>query len=367
MKRFLFLCLIVWSNYPDAQGQVVLNLQLPPAGITVKEQLWNMSLVNSGAYDLSVQLEMTMTDVANNQRVLTAITRDIIIPKGAKQIRQADIMPVTYNIVNTSYPVDANPSGFLPVGIYNICYTVVATGGHEKELISDECETVEIEPLSPPVLVIPSDMEKVETGRPLFSWTPPSPLSLFSRLSYDFTLVEVSPLQSPGEALQQNIPICFIPGVNFTSVQYPATLTELDTAKTYAWKIKAKNNERSIADSEIWTLTVVKKNNSEKSISYADYAKLKNQQDAAYITMNGVLNYQYNNESNDAGVHIRIYDITAAQRSVIFESDETLTSGANFKTLTLKKSLLTDGNMYLLELSDNQKEKSYLKFAYKKK
>ncbi|MBO9573619.1 MAG: hypothetical protein J7497_15635, partial [Chitinophagaceae bacterium] len=310
MKKIIFVLLLGICN-SLSYSQVVMNLQLPPAGITTKEQLWSISLVNSGSYDLNVTLEMQFTDAANNQRVFTAVTNQITLAKGVKQIRQADIMPVTYNIINSSYNVDANPSGLLPVGVFNVCYTVVSTGGHMQELVSDECETIEVEPLSPPILIYPSDAEQLETSRPLFTWSPPAPINLFSRLNYELTLVEVLPLQSPSDAVQQNIPLYFSPDINFTNLQYPATLKELDTAKIYAWRIKAKNNYQPIANSEVWTFSVLNKNTTlPKRINYSDYVKPAPQQNASYFVCDGIVNYQYNNIINDSILRVRIYDIT---------------------------------------------------------
>ncbi|HEY1202167.1 MAG TPA: hypothetical protein VGE79_14340, partial [Niastella sp.] len=46
------------------QAQVILNLQLPPMGLTVKPQLWNMSLVNTGTGNYNVRVEVVLTDVS---------------------------------------------------------------------------------------------------------------------------------------------------------------------------------------------------------------------------------------------------------------------------------------------------------------
>lgn len=366
MKKIL-LALILGISNNCLFAQVVMNLQLTPVGLISKEQLWNISLVNSGSQDISVRLEMLFTDVSNNQRVFTAVTREIVIPKGVKQIRQADILPITYNIINPSYNVDANPSGFLPIGVYTACYSVVSTGGHGYEYVSDECETIEVEPVSPPMLIVPSDVERVETLRPLFTWSPPSPASLFNRLNYEFRLVQVLPTQSSAEALQQNIPVYVTSNLNSTNFQYPATLAELDTGKVYAWRVSARSSTQQIANSEIWTFTVRKEQQGRGTVvSYGDYSKTENSPGASYITCKESINYQYNNSFNDTAAVVRIYDISGSTRKMIYQNVEPTDVGINYKSIRLKGAAFVTGRMYLLEINNSRKEKSYLKFLYNK-
>ena len=367
--KYITLFIACTIAYKLAFTQVVMNLQLPPAGIVTKEQLWNLSLVNPSGQDLSVQLEMQLTDVSNNQRVLSGITKEFILPKGVKQVRQADIMPISYNVINTSYPVDANSTGFLPTGIYNVCFSVITIDVHGNEILSDECETIEIEPLGPPALVLPSDMEEVDVARPLFTWTPPAPVNLFSRLNYDFTLVEILPTQTPADAIQQNIPLCFVNDINFTNFQYPATLRELDTSKLYAWRVKAKNNTQVVANSEIWSFTVLNREVANKqSKAYSDYTKLVKQQDPSPVVCKRSLNYEYDNEINDTSVILNIYDITGPRRSKVLEINEFLDLGRNFKNISLLDIPgFVPGRVYLLELINSKKEKWHMKFEFKKK
>ncbi len=57
---------------------------------------------------------MVMTDAATNQQVLTGTSRIFSIGRGVKQLRPADITPVTYNAANPNYITDSRPDGFLP-------------------------------------------------------------------------------------------------------------------------------------------------------------------------------------------------------------------------------------------------------------
>lgn len=368
MKYFLTWLMVAGISSLN-YAQVAINLQLPPAGLSVKDQLWNLSLVNSGGQPLLVQLEMQLSDASTNQRVLTAVTREFLLPKGVKQIRSADIMPITYNVVNPSYPVDASPNGLLPVGVFNICFTATAGATHGERL-SDECETIEVEPLSPPTLMLPADQEVVEYSRPQFSWIPPAPVNLFNRLSYDLVLVEVLPTQSPADAIVQNIPVLLLPNIGFNSVQFPHSVRELDTAKTYAWRIKANNNGLPIANSETWIFKIAKPNSDKNSaVKRYDYTKLSRTEDAAFSSCDGQLYFQYTHNLNDTAVSIKIFDVSKAKKIPVPLDDKQMTVryGVNFQTLNLDDhAALINQHMYLMELTNASEEKWYLKFRFSK-
>ena len=351
------------------QAQVILNLQLPPMGLTVKPQLWNMSLVNTGTVNFDVRVEVVLTDVSTGQRVLTGTSTIFSLPKGVKQVRMADVVPVTYSIGNPGYMVDPGQDGFLPVGVFTVCYSVV-TVGEVPEKLSEECETVEVEPVSPPQLVMPADNEELVVTRPVFAWLPPAPYNSPNSLLYDWLLVEVQPTQSAADAIQQNIPVLARGNVSFTSFQYPLSMAELDTAKTYAWRITAKNNSSAIANSEVWTFRIKKDNpDSKTNTPTAYFARLHKEEGAAYVLCNGILRFEYTNEINSNEVGIKIIDISSAARKqiVLDSSTYTVRMGQNFMQLDLRDTPgMISKHMYLLELRNAKQEKWYLRFEYRK-
>lgn len=364
---FLFIFLIIGSR---SYNQVIMHLQLPPGGIVLKDQLWNLSLVNPSDVGEYLQVEVQLVDASNNQRILTGISRQFYMPKGAKQLRQADLWPITYNVLNTSYGVDVSASGFLPIGIFNVCYSLLSSNHIGVERVGEECELIEVEPVSPPMLVLPGDQEEVETGRPLFTWAPPAPVSLFNRLNYDLSLVEVQRNQTPVDAISKNIPVLFMPDLSTTSLQYPFTLAELDTAKLYAWRVKAKNNNLTVANSETWSFRIARANNDEAPREDSHhYIKLKRDPDGSIFTCRGNLRFEYNNEINDTMAIIRLYDITSAKRRELQLRDNNIAVayGLNLKEIALDENAgVVDRRIYMLELSNARNETWYLKFRYQK-
>lgn len=240
MKKKLLLVLGLITGY-GLQAQVVISLQLPPLGLTIKPQLWNMSLINTTGAAIMVDVQMVMTDAGTGQTVMTAATPSFLLPAGAKVINANTVAPISYT-AGAGYTIDANPNGFLPVGVYNICYNVTRRTDHISDQVADECITAEVEPISPPQLIQPGDSDRVLLRRPFFTWLPPTPYNTFSNLLYDWVLVEVQPTQSAADAIQQNVPVFLQSNISFTGLQYPLSMPELDTNKLYAWRVTAKNN-----------------------------------------------------------------------------------------------------------------------------
>ncbi|MBO9634004.1 MAG: hypothetical protein J7578_12890 [Chitinophagaceae bacterium] len=370
MKKIYCLFAAMLCALLCANAQVVIQLQVPPLGLTIKPQLWNLALVNATRESMTVRLDMVMTSVSTNQQVLSGTTRTFILPEGGKQLQVKDVLPVTYNPGSAVVAVDPNPDGFLPVGIFNICYTLIGSKkGVQDEVLAEACETFEIEPLSPPSLVMPANEDHVETTRPLFTWLPPMPAQLFNTLRFDLTLVEVYPTQAPADAVQQNVPVTMQGNIPVTSFQYPQSMPELDSSKTYAWRVVARNGVMPVANSEIWTFKVRRfATDSSVSLSRGYFSKLRREDDASYVITGDNVRFSYEHETSDTLVNMKLTDISGATRKVVSLEDPLLKVryGQNLMTLDLEKYGLTNMHIYLFELTNARKEKWYLKFEYRK-
>ena len=369
MKKSILCCLVLVSCC-FAQAQVLIKTQLPPVGLVLKSQLWNLSIVNTGSQSLTVQVEMLVTSTSTNQKVFTGTTKMLTLTRGLNRITPVSAAPVSYNVLSPDYNINVNQEGFLPVGIYTVCYNILHVRNDAAERIAEECETVEIEPVRPPMLVFPSDNEKVEQARPLFNWLPPAPVSLFNRLLYDMVLVEVFPTQSLTDAVQKNIPVYRAQNLFIANLQYPLSLPELSVKKTYAWQVTAKSGNSPIGKSEVWAFTLKQENTVVTTKEDASsYSKMKMEPEASYTISKGVLKYAYVNELNDKEVTVRIFDITKpGQKEMLLDaSTVSLQFGENFKEMDFtEQGGLVDKHLYLLELVNSQNEHWYLRFEYKR-
>jgi hypothetical protein len=368
MKKYILLGLLTafcWKGY----AQVLINLNLPPEGLTLKSQLWNLSIVNTAGQDIQVQIEISMINASNNQQVLTATTRVMDVPKGLKVLHASEVAPVNYNNMSPGMNVDGGQEGFLPVGTFQLCYSVIRIDREVSEKVAEECETAVIQPVSPPQLVNPTDSEGIELPRPFFNWIPPSPYQLFTGLVYDFNLVEVQPLQTGAEAVQQNIPLETQSNLTATNLQYPLSLPELDTGRLYAWQITARSAGSEVARSDVWTFRVKKHSPDSTRRPSLNYSRLKRESDASYTICSGTLYYEYLNELNDRSVPFSIYDISdASRRQLALDSSlVVLHFGQNLGVMDFTvDNTLKDKRMYLLEFINSKNEHWYLKFQFRK-
>lgn len=367
--RKIFLLFIGMLLAVVMQAQVVLTLQLPPLGLTIKPQLWNLSLINTSNEAMNVRIEMEMTDIATGLRVFKGTTRMFSLPRGTKQVLPGDVMPITYEAGNPGYTVNLNPDGFLPIGVFNICYVVLKVNNDAPEQLSEECITLEVEPLSPPQLIIPADSEYVEFTRPFFAWMPPAPVNSYSTMLYDWILVEVQPTQSAADAIQQNIPVFTQQNLMQTTLQYPLAIPELDSSKLYAWRIIAKNLSSPVANSEIWTFRVRKyEQDTIRTLSPGYFAKLYRGENSSYTICTGILRIEFQNDQNTHDAALRIVDISSRQKGIQLDSATySVKYGQNFIQVDLREtSGMVNNHIYHVELTTAKNEKWFLKFEYRK-
>ena len=180
MKKLILLVILMHFFY--AQAQLVVNVQLPPSGVIQKSQLWNIQVTNTSLNNVSVTINMTMINNETGEHVLTASTGIVSFIPGNTMLNATALLPIQYNIVSANNTMDGSPEGFLPAGSFTICYDFnLATV--QKASIARECNTVNIEPLSPPQLLLPENQTDIDTSAlPQFSWLPPAPLTLFTNL-----------------------------------------------------------------------------------------------------------------------------------------------------------------------------------------
>jgi hypothetical protein len=347
-KRFttlVFLVLVAFS----VNAQLSLTVQEPPSGVVQKNQLWNMSVIYSGTNTINVTIGLSLVDLSDNQPVLTAFTRPITLSKGIRQLRLADISPVDYTFQSPAFSRLTN--NFLPVGNYSACYTIYSGDSHAT-ILSDNCITLEVLPLSPPQLTMPADSAIIENLYPQFSWLPPVPPSLFIDLNYDILVTEVRNDQTPGAAIQENIPVYNARRLMTVVNNYPSSNKSLDTGKVYAWRVIAKNGENFAAQSDVWTFKLATRKPQTLVPPNGIYIELKN--DGNYSNTNII-------EDNILGIKYYSYDKThdAVVRffnesgDIIKEIKKTLQYGNNFIVFKLDHAFGKEA-IYFIEVTDLQ-------------
>lgn len=351
---FLPMCLYGWS-------QLSMTLQVPPTGVLVKPQLWNIAFVNSSTAG-EIEIDLVLTNIRTGEVALTATTNPILITNGAQQITSSNIT------VQYDYPSalisDHSPDGFLAIGTFNACYTVHGdiVGGKSGAL--NECTDIVVEPVSPPTLTIPCNGCYAESATPLFTWLPAAPINLFTNLTYEMKLVEVLPGQASSEAIQINAPVLLQDGNTNSFFNYPTSGTWLDTTKTYAWQVIAKSANEDASQSEIWTFKLKSDSVVLDPISKNPYVRLKQSISSAATFCDGNLNFQYRNEASDSTVSFTVYSLSDnSLYATVKTGILTLKEGDNYLSILLfDDKRFVSGDSYLLELINSEGEKWKMKF-----
>lgn len=368
MKKILIL--VVMFVALQAKSQLLVNLQLPPNGVMQKSQLWNMTLTNTGTATLSLHIELMFTDILNSMQIMSAATQIVTIAPGTTQMNNSLLLPIQYNVLSTSYNIDASPNGLLPVGDFEVCYSFMSHSSDAVEKIAEECQELIIEPLSPPQLVYPYDQSVIETKSPQLIWLPPMPVNLFTNLKYDLDLVEVFLNQSPADAIQQNLPVFHQQGIAGTTLLYPVNAPMLELNKQYAWRIIAKSNEALVGQSETWMFSIGEFSSGDSLGSIElPFAKLKKDDRGGYAIFVNELKFDYLNENADPIWNLVVYDLSTTEKKQVSLTMDSivLKPGQNLvKYDVSNNSDFIDKHLYLLEIINSRKESWRLRFEFRK-
>jgi len=362
MYRRSLLAVCLSLGMTALQAQISMTLQVPPAGVLVKNQLWNMLLVNSGASSATVRVQLTLMDERNNTPVLTAMSAPLLLTHGARQLQAKDLSPIQYNYSGPSFHADQDPNGLLPVGSYQACYTVMAPEKGNAPRV-ENCIQVNVDPLSPPLLNTPADEAHLFTTYPQFTWLPPAPVGLFNDLSYDLIVVEVLPGQGKADAIQQNIPVYSAGFVKDLYSNYPSSYRALDTAHLYAWRIIALNNGLPAAMSDIWTFRVVTPPVPGLKHKEQPYIELQRGLDPSVASTGASIKFTYENVAADSVVAYTITSLEDPGSPVVQQGRLNLSRGRNFLELSLNGGAYAARKAYLFSLVNGRNETWTVKFT----
>lgn len=337
-------------------GQVTVSAQLPPGGMVQKEQLWNLVIVNNTRDFAEINIKLTLQDALSGQVVMSANTGSLLLSKGVKVITNADMQPVTYNYFTADFS-----GNFLPMGAYLACYGIYYTRGEAEESLSDECIKFTIDPLSPPLLNTPFNQDTVQTSYPLFTWMPPTPVNMFSNLNYDVIIAEVPDGQSPSESIENNTPIYTTNNLTQPMVTYPPGFTKLETGKTYAWQVIAKNSFSYAAKTDVWTFIVDERPEPPTTPATNTYLLLENDLKDTYIITNRQLHIKYTSFDIEHKAAILFSD---TQGNKVFIVKQKIFQGDNYFIIDLNNRFQKDV-IYNATITDMPGKKRAIQFRIK--
>lgn len=348
MVKCIYILLIFLLIHWDSKGQLSITMQELPTGIVEKHQLWNLTVLYPGQNPINIHIEMTLMNVEYNQPVFSATSRTFSVSRGINVLRMPDVSPINYNYFSTG--LSGLNESFIPIGNYKVCYTIYSNDNHLEGPLAEDCMSLEIQPLSPPLLSMPENSVSIYERYPQFSWIPPTPIFLFNDLNYELLLAEVREDQTPEMAIQENIPLYQARRLQANFNSYPSTAKGLDTGKVYTWRIIAKNGESFAAMSEAWTFRVIANIPGGKvpeTVSFIEVKKNNNASNSAIIDKDqlGIKHYSYGK------TYEAIIKIFNEKGSLILKEKRTVQYGNNFFLIKLNKKFVENA-LYMVELND---------------
>src|SRR5947207_11697799 len=111
MKRKILSGIIVLMPFL-VKAQFSITTLLHNNNILLKEQLWNVIIINNGNDIAELKLEVDVKDMLG-QSVMNAHTNKFIAGKGAKMISVKEVQPLVY-----SYTANKFSGNYVPCGSY---------------------------------------------------------------------------------------------------------------------------------------------------------------------------------------------------------------------------------------------------------
>lgn len=332
------------------RAQVTLQPGIAAAGLVQKNQLWNIMAVNSGTAAYDCRLRLVLTDRITGQEIFTASTAQFSLPKGARQLNVNTLTPIQYNYLSGT--ASNSLQTLLPAGMYNACYSIISIAPKE-ETLAEECVQFDAEPLSPPMLVFPSDSSVLDVAPAQFSWTPPLPAEMFSRLHYEVLITEINEGQKADEAIQQNIPFYSEGSVINNTLNYPGSAGHFEKNKWYAWQVVARDDNSYAGKSEVWVFKISEEPKKKDDPGlYIVLSSVKNEYGTYYLKENKVGVKYYSFDKTHTAT-IRILD---GSGTIVQQLEKQIIYGDNTFIVTLNNTI-KKGELFRLELTEGAVKK----------
>lgn len=358
MKKYFLTTLVLTLSFAIMQAQVTLQPNIPPVGIIQKSQLWNVLVVNSSTTTYpDCRLRLLLRDRITGQEILTATTGIFSIEAGAKQLNTNVLNPIQYNYLTGSSNISLQ--SLILAGSYTACYSLSS-----KYIdVVEDCVPFDAEPLSPPMLIFPSDSSVLDVAPTQFSWTAPTPANMFDRLHYEVVITEIQEGQKADEAIQQNLPFYIEENVLSNSLSYPSSAPSFLKNKWYAWQVIARDDKAYAGKSEAWVFIINSKKEDQK-INSDSYILVKNNTEETGISYikNNTLLIKYYNYEKEQTKEIKLLD---ANNKIIQIEKVLLKYGENFLSFVLSNRFKPNLIYKILLPFDNNTHSTTLFSIYK--
>ncbi|MBN1200169.1 MAG: hypothetical protein JXA23_12510, partial [Bacteroidales bacterium] len=238
--------------------EVFIRLNLPPIDQFTINDLFNVQVINNSGKDLQIFLKGTVAE-ATKGMLFDGRSAVFTLPAGFNGLPAFSLLePVKINYTDKRTESYVLRTGTVPPGEYTICIKVI--DAQTQEELGEDCIQTELIAPMAPELIFPENESKVDEMYPLFTWSPPTPVSIKVIIAFVLKIVELLPHQTVAQALASNPAWFRQDRISGTSFQYPANARPFEQGKSYAWQVTAytQDGEQIAAPSEPYSFSVKK-------------------------------------------------------------------------------------------------------------
>lgn len=359
-NRFLISLVLVLNHPIISLSQIVLSPTYSnPYELKVND-LYTVQIINSG---IKENLKL-LIDVTAGVQIYHSETAPFLCETGVSSFTLNNFQ-IKQSIFSNSpiYEITKN-TGLFPAGDYYICYKLINLTTLEE---MHNCINYEVSPITPILLLNPSQNSTVNTLYPQLMWLAPTPI-LSNNFPYTIRIVELQANQSCYEAIKRNFEVFKVSDYNQTNILYPMNAMPLEYNKNYCWQVVTQVNRK--VDSEVWGFTPKFDSTEEdaKIIFFDNYVIPKNAPNTSTINIKNQLRIQFEEEFP---IKQMFYEVLDINQKPIISNDQSLViaKGANKFILDLQQSnLFINRSYYTLKISgENSKDSHFVFFRYFKR
>lgn len=358
--RIVVLLVLVVFGIETSKAQISSIFQQSNGYSFGLDEAINCQVLNSGQESIMVSIEIEVTKESllmygckwDNQLLETGLT-SLQKPLGVKEKFSSDARLDGLDISREFSP-----------GIYRFCLNI--SNVNSKEILNSECFKFEVRPISPLVLVYPSNESLISYPNPDLIWQGPFTQNI--NYSYTIKLCERYEGQSTLLAIGQNPVLFGRSGLYSNQITYPIEAKPLEIGHTYVWQVDALSKNSPNIKSEVWAFTYEIDSNEDKNpVFFEGYLipKIGNTEGLLNIKKQIQLSFE---ESNPLpALKLSFLD---AKQSFVMEVEEKLIRSLGFNKYQIdleEIKELKNRRIYYLKIVNPQTTDSYLiKFKYYK-
>ena len=213
------------------------------------------------------------------------------------------------------------------------------------------------------MLLFPADSSVLDAIPTQFTWTPPAPATMFSRLHYEMIITEIKPGQKAAEALQDNMSFYNTEELANNFMTYPASLPSFEKEKWYAWQVTARNGKSYAAKTETWVFKVKQPEQPVVTPETSAYLLMQDDVTGAYTISTDRVKIKYFSPDPE---HETDVVFTDEKGNTIKQVKQKIRQGDNYLDFGLNKNF-RQGVLYKVIITDQMNKSHALTFSITKK